>query len=272
MRNTESNETKLLKKPVWPRIKPIRHRSYQAFYSRIIDLHSGTYYPERDLAGNVIEPSDGGPRARYLIHNILRVRSYSGKEYLYSSGVILGFNSLGGVVYHPMHKSEVYNRTHWHKERNYNSKTGRIEEIVKSPSNQEEVYLLPFSPEAVDELFKHSIKPDTPAVYRRDNKRTIDRPCNFVVRDERSGVNIAVEWGNIRRTLELFKTKSFEYLFNAEYIPEPVKAEMRAMSEGLTGEKVQASPKISDNNNSSANTAGPANNNNNNSKDFQQYK
>jgi hypothetical protein len=192
------------------------------------------------------------------VSSIVRLKSYNKQEYLYSLGTVFGFNSLGILVSYPSYKPEVYTRTHWLKERNYNSKTGRIEEKITSPNGLEEIYLVPFSAEAVDELFSKTIKPDTPRVYIRHNSRskfTVDKPCNFVVKDLGTGVAINVQWGDINRTLELFKTKSFEYLFNCEYIPEPVKAEMRARTEGITGEKIQQdSPKIKDNTNTNTNT------------------
>jgi hypothetical protein len=247
VRNSESGQSRVVKRPSWPRIPRVEERGYQIFFSRICDPETGTFYPERDLTGNVIEPSDGGPRARYIINNIIRIRTHSGKEYLYSSGVICGFSSLGSPIYYPISKPESFLRTHWHKERDYNRKTGKIEETIKSPSSQEQIYILPFSASAVEDLFQHTIKPNTPAVYIRNNKFTIDKPCNFVVKDERSGTNIAVEWSDINKTKELFATKSFAYLFNGDYIPEPVKAELRARSEGITGEKAQQIPRIEDN-------------------------
>jgi hypothetical protein len=254
-RNSETGESRIVKRPSWPRIKPVDQIGYEKlFYSKIVDPTTGTFYPERDIAGNTIVQPDGGPNARYIVHNIIRLKSFSGQEYLYTTGTAVGFNSLGSPVYYPMSKPEMYKKTYWNKERNYNQETGRIEEKIDSPSSQQEVYILPFSAEAVDELFRnHTIKKDTPAVYRgrgnNINKRTADTPCNFIVRDERTNVSINVWWSSLERTLELFKTKSFEYLFNGDYIPDPVKAQLRSRSEGITGEKIQDSPKIQDNNN-----------------------
>ena len=248
VRNTESGEAKVIKRPSWPRIAPIEQIAYQKYFIRISDPISGEFYPERDLTGNIIEPSDGGPRARYIIQNIIRIRSYSGQEFLVSSGILVGFSSLGSPVYHHINRPETYIRTNWHKERDYNKKTGRMEETIKSPSGQQEIYLLPFSAEAVEELFSQTIKADTPPVYIRNNKFTIDKPCNFVVKELRNNTSIAVEWSNINKTKELFSLKSFSYLYNSEYIPEPLKMEMRARSEGITGEKINNSPsKIEDN-------------------------
>jgi len=214
----------------------------------MVEPTSRTFYPVRDLQGNDIEPSDGGPRARVIISQIIRLKSVIGKEFLYSIGTIFGFNSLGVLVSYPYYKKEVYTKTFFKKNRSYDSKSGHIIERIESPMGQQEQYLLEFSPEAVDELFSHTIKHDTPLVYRRNRHRTPANPCSFIVKDESSGVAIAVEWSSLEKTLELFKTKSFEYLFNTEYVPAPLKAEMRARSEGLTGEKTPESPKIQDTN------------------------
>ena len=98
----------------------------------------------------------------------MRFRSYSGQEFCYSSGVICGFSSLGIPIRYPIHKPEMYIRTHWHKERDFDKKTGRMVDTIKSPGGQQEIYLLPFSVEAVEELFYHVIKPDTPcSIHKR---------------------------------------------------------------------------------------------------------
>jgi hypothetical protein len=179
VRNLESGQSRVLKRPSWPRLKSVEQRVYENFFSRICDPITETFYPERDMTGNVIEPSDGGSRARYIIHNFVRVKSYTGQEFLTTSGVLVGFSSLGSPIYHLLYKPEIYTKTYWHKERDYNKKTGRMEEKILSPARQQEIYLVPFSAEVVEELFKHVIKSDTPAVYNRGNKLTVDKPCNF---------------------------------------------------------------------------------------------
>ncbi len=254
--NTESNRSKTVQIQGFPRIKSPDQIHWEKIYASIVEPTSRTFYPERDLQGNIIEPSDGGPRARIIISQIIRLKSVLGQEFLYSIGTIYGFNSLGVLVYYPYYRKEVYTKTLFKKNRSFDSKSGHMTERIEGPMGQQEQYLLEFSPSAVDELFSHILKHDTPLVYRRDRHRTPSNPCSFIVKDEQSGVAISVQWSNIEKTKELFSTKSFSYLFNSEYIPAPVKAEMRARSEGLTGEKTPDTPKIQDNqnvvNNSSA--------------------
>ena len=104
------------------------------------------FYPERDLQGNVIEPSDGGPRARIIVSQIIRLKSVTGEEFLYSIGTIAGFNSLGSLVSYPYYKKEVITRTYFKKNRSYDSKSGHMTERIESPIGQQDQYLLKFSP------------------------------------------------------------------------------------------------------------------------------
>ena len=175
LRNIESGESKIVKRPSWPRIKSPLERVWEKFYSSIVEPFSGDFYPERDLQGGVIEPSDGGPRARYIVSQIIRLKSVNGQEYLYSTGTIFGFNGLGALISFPCYKPETFMRTFFDKERSYDTKTGRIVEKVKSPKGQQEQYLLPFSPEAVDELFAKTIKKNTPQVYLKKERRKNSR-------------------------------------------------------------------------------------------------
>ncbi|HJT85732.1 MAG TPA: hypothetical protein VJ697_14715 [Nitrososphaeraceae archaeon] len=249
--NMDTNRIKTVQVQGYPRIKSPDQLYWEKFYASIVELTSGIFYPERDLQGNVVEPSDGKARARIIISQIIRLKSVLGKEYLYL-GTVYGFNSLGVLVSYPYHRKEAYTKTVFKKNRFYDSKSGHMTEKNEGPMGQQEEYLLEFFPEAVDELFEDVVKHDTPLVYRRNRHKTPDNPCNFIVKDESTGTAIAVEWSSLEKTLELFRTKSFEYLFNAEYIPAPVKAEMRQRTEGLTDEKIQQSPKIQDNSNTTS--------------------
>ena len=106
--NIESGESKTLKRPTWPRIKSPMERVWEKFYSSIVEPFSGNFYPERDLQGNIIEPSDGGHGLRYIVSQIIRLKNVNGQEYLYSIGTILGFNGLGVLVSFPCSKPETF--------------------------------------------------------------------------------------------------------------------------------------------------------------------
>lgn len=260
--NLESNRSKTVQISGFPRLKPIAQISWEKFYSSIVEPTSGMFYPERDLQGNIIEPTDGGPRARVIVSQIVRLKSVTGEEYLYTIGSILGFNSLGVLVSYPYYKKEVHTRTLFRKNRFFDSRSGHMTERVDTPIGQQDQYLLKFSPSAVDDLFSLTIRNDTPLIYRRDKHKTPTNPCTFIVKEEQSGIAVQVEYSDINTTLGLFKNKPFYYLFRAEYISPQVKAAMKEMNEGITGEKTPTNPTAASNNNFTPNS----------SKDYNAYK
>ncbi len=99
--NIESNRSKTIQVSGFPKLKPISQISWEKFYSSIVEPTTGEFYPEKNIRGQPIEPSDGGPRARVIISQIIRLKSVTGEEYLYSIGNIYGFNSLGVLVSYP---------------------------------------------------------------------------------------------------------------------------------------------------------------------------
>jgi hypothetical protein len=253
--DSETKRTKVVRRP-FPRIKPIDQKGFEIFYSKIIDPQTGKPYEQRDSSGVIIRQSDGLPPARYIPHTIVRLKSIDENEYLYTLGHLHGFNSFGDHVSYYVHKPEVYTKTFFDKQRKYDAREQRIIEVVKSPNGSQEVYTLSFSPENLDSIYANTVKKNTPQIYRGGRNRRITsavgKPVNLVVKDEQSGIAINVEWSSMEKSYELFRNKSFAYLFNSEYIPEPYKAEMRARAEGITGEKIQQSPKVQDNNNSAS--------------------
>ena len=62
-----------------------------------------------------------------------------------------------------------------------------------------------------------------------------DDECEFILKDLKTGEARSVSWSSVKDTLNLFCNKSFEYLWKADYMPAPVKAENRqeAVAKGL---------------------------------------
>jgi hypothetical protein len=255
--NSETKRTKIVRKP-FPRLKPVSQRVYESFYSKCIDPVTGKPYEERDSNGSVIKQPDGLGPLRHIVHTIVKLRSMDGNEYLYTLGHFHGFNSFGDHISHYVHKPETYTKTFFDRQRRYDQKEQRIIEVVTSPISQQEIYTLEFTSENLDSLFAKTIKKNTPLVYRGNRRRRggayNSKPVNFVVKDEQTGTVINVEWSSLEKSYELFRNQSFSFLFNSDYIPLPLKAELRVRSEGITGEKIQPSPKIQDNTTANSNT------------------
>ena len=118
-------------------------------------------------------------------------------------------------------KPEVWSKTEFAYDRNYNEKTGSFTVQTIGPSGIEEVYDIPFSPENVQKLYD----------------KTQDENVMFVLKDNRTQEAKEVKWSSVKDSVELFMHKPFNYLWNADYIPLPVKMELRqqAIAQGLIG-------------------------------------
>ena len=89
------------------------------------------------------------------------------------------------------------------------------------------MYELPFSPENVDRLYYGNgagVNGNRLVSSRYNN---VSRLPNLYVKDERTRDTIAVQWSDPKTTLDLFKHKDFYYLFNGDYVPAPVREEIR---------------------------------------------
>lgn len=202
----------------WPRQKPTEQSAYEAFIEEVVNPDTGEFFPERNSEGIPIK----GTGARYVVTVITRVRDQTGKkEYLLSKGALIGFNAAGLKVERHIKYREMWNRQIFANERTYSEKTGAYTVQTIGPSKLEEVYEMPFNPQNVQELYK--------AVE--------DENVMFVLKDLKTAEAREVKWSCVKDTLELFKTKSFDYLWKADYMPLPVKMELRqqAVAQNLIG-------------------------------------
>ena len=222
----------------WQRIKPVEQRGYEAFMTKITNPQTGEFFSERDLNGNEIQQPNGQPNAKYVVSMIVRLKRFDGSEVLYTQGQIQGFSSLGSQISTSIEKPETWNRTTFYNERKYDDKSKLFLDICKGPKGIETMYELPFTPESVDKLYYENgagLNGNRLVGSRYNNP---GRLPNLYVKDERTQTAKVVEWSDPKTTLNLFKTKDFYYLFNFDYIPAPVKAELRenakhAKAEGL---------------------------------------
>jgi len=234
----------------WPRIKPLSQIVYENFITKITNPLTGEFYSERDTNGNQVK-SNGGPTAKYVVNMIVRLKRLDGSEVLYSKGQLQGFNSLGSQVTKSIDKPETWEKTTFFNDRKYDEKSQVVVEICKGPKGIETVYELPFTPENVDKLYYgNGVGVNGNRLVSRTNNNPTRLP-NLVVKNERDDRSISVEWSDPKTTLNLFKTKDFYYLFNGDYIPSPVKAEMleKAKSARSSGLPTIDNPRLEDPNN-----------------------
>lgn len=211
----------------WPRIKPVEQRVYEEFMTKITSPITGEFYAERDTNGNQVNQPNGGSNAKYVANMIVRLKRFDGSEVLYTQGQIQAFNSFGSQVTKSIEQPETWTKTLFFNERKYQEKSQTVIEICKGPKGLSTVYELPFTAENVDKLYYgYGAGVNGNQLIRRNNNNP-NGSVNFYVKDERTGTAVNVEWSNPNTTFNLFKTKDFYYLYNGDYIPLNVRAEMR---------------------------------------------
>ena len=264
--DSKDKKTTIVRKP-FPYIRSVNERVYDRFITDVVDPSTNTFYPPRDDYGTPISQPDNGPNCRHIVHSIIRIRLVDGSEKLYTLGQLIGYDSFGTRRSMSADFCETYQNVIFGKDRKYDSKSKKIITYTTGPVGMEIKYDLDYNAENVDMLFQRTDNGKNPYFKssKKGNKRVV-----LIVKDAQSGTAIEVCWSTLERSLELFKTKSFAELFNGSYLPPIVRQERMAFSvgltESLTGEKIQLSPKIEDSNNNTPN------NTNSNNKEYSQYK
>ncbi len=141
---------------------------------------------------------------------ITRVRDAKGRqEYLLSKGSLLGYNAGRVEKRYPISYPEKWRKTEFAHERNYDSKTGSFTVQTTGPSKTEDVYEMPFNADNVAKLYE----------------KVEDDDCQFILEDLKTDEARSVSLSSMKDTLDVFCNKSFDYLWKADYMPAPVKAE-----------------------------------------------
>lgn len=190
--------------------------AYENWKKKVVNK-KGEFYPKKDKDGLPVKGN-----ARYLITVINRVRDTKGKkEYLTSKGWLEGFNESGRLERFWCAWPEIHRHTEFVYERYYNEKSGAYIEYTTGPNPSEcyDVYSLDFNEANVRKLFA----------------QTDQEEVEFNVKDLKTSESKRVEWSSVKESLNLFIHKSFDFLMKSEFIPMPVRMELRqqAVAEGL---------------------------------------
>ena len=177
--------------------------AYNQFLEKITDPDTGYFYPKRDEDGKPVKTTpDNIPK--YVIRTIIRVKlQQDNREVLLSKREWHGWDALGDPVSHYVPWPEMWNKTNFIYEKDWDPKRKSIVKNCKGPGFVENVYSMKFNEANLKELF---------------DKRKDDN-IQFIVKEQQTGTPRIVTAGpNINDTFKLF-LKPFEYLYNAEYIP-----------------------------------------------------
>jgi hypothetical protein len=151
---------------------------------------------------------------------ITRARDVTGKkEYLLSKGFLIGFDAGGVKKQYPISYPEKWRKTEFAYEKEHDPKTGAFTVQTIGPSKSEEVYEIRFSADNVLKMYE----------------KVEDENVMFVLKDLKTGDARSVNWSSVKDSLDLFCNKSWEFLWRADYMPPPVKQDLRqeAIAQGL---------------------------------------
>ena len=202
----------------WPIIPDPTELAYLNWLADITDPTTDQYYESHD-----------GETATYKVHQIIRIKLIDGSEKLYSIGQLIGYNQFKDEKTHPCHSPEVHERTRFKHETEMDPKTKKLKRVTTAIAGVDNVYDLPFTPENADELFK-----------KRANEY-----IQLTVKQEQNNESHSINYGanSLAQTFAMFKSKPFDYLYNAEFLSPEQKAEAQRKAELLTNSQQSAGKK-----------------------------
>lgn len=200
----------------WPRAKLPDEISYDNFLAEVIDPSTGDYYLTEE----------GIPSGKYVVDMIIRQKQIDGSEVLVSQGDIVALDYFKDRKVFRADKPEMHIKTIFDHQKKLDPKN-RIVRITKGPIGREEVYEMPFTPENLDLLWSK----------KRDGN------IQLIVKSQLNGEPHAVERKGLIRANDvegaynMFKTASFEYLYNFEYQKDIPKTEIRITEDNKDKDK-----------------------------------
>jgi hypothetical protein len=195
----------------WPYRKDTDQLLYENWLSEVINEETGEWNPERrGPEGTPVK----GSGARYVVNVIVRFK-VGKEEFVCSKGRLEGFSSAGQLKTRWIMYPERWLSSTFGYNKTINEKKMTFDTVCTGPNGSEMKYDLPFNPENVKKLFDKS-----------DGEN-----IQFYLKDDKTGEAMEIKWSSVKDTLKLFSEKSWDYLIHGDYIPEPVKLELRAKAE-----------------------------------------
>ena len=184
----------------YERWTPVEETRWDNFRAKCIDVQSGKWFTKGE---NGRCQGKEGPK-RYVTA-VIRLKSSSGAEYLLSNSRIIGYDASGDPVITTASWPEKYNKTIFRFETVPNYDTGFSERRNTGPCGSDLIYTMPFNKENAQKLFdlRDSSKQDIQFMVKSDEGQVIGVKPQITLQD----------------TFKLFTENSFEYLYNANYIP-----------------------------------------------------
>ena len=112
------------------------------FLDRVVD-EEGNFYPKRDEEGRPVKTTPNNV-PKYQVVTIIRLKRKDNTEFLLSKGNFIGYDALGNPVKIFVTHPEMWKKTNFSYEKQWNDKRKTIEKNCMGPSTTEEIYALEF--------------------------------------------------------------------------------------------------------------------------------
>jgi hypothetical protein len=197
-------------KTPWPREKPIEQSSYEKWLSNVKNPVADAYYEKVDKYGK-------RDTAHYQIREIIRVKDEEGKEFLISSGWLIGYNALGDERRHYINWPEMWTETIFdHVSVVDTNNPNNIVSSTTGPKQRITRYMMECNKENLNKL-----------VEQKANEN-----INLSVKDLNSDKRVDVRFiGSFKDRVKFFLDNDFWYLHNGMYISEDEKKLNRQLAE-----------------------------------------
>jgi hypothetical protein len=199
----------------WPIIPDPAELAYLNWLADVTDPTTDQYYTSHD-----------GESAHYNVHQIIRIKLIDGSEKLYSIGQLVGYNQFKDEKTHKCHSPEIHERTRFKHETIMDTKTKKLKRVTTAIAGIDNMYDMPFTPENADALYK-----------QRANEY-----IQLIVKQEQNNEAHSINYGSgnsLAQTFALFKSKPFDYLYNADFLSAEQKQEAQRKADTLVQQQPQ---------------------------------
>jgi len=217
---SKSKDKEAAEPQTWPYTKSVEEIVYEGWVERVTNKKN-QFNPQKDEDNRAL-PDTGAYRT---IRSIIRIKRPDDSEYLLTKSDLHGYDSLGDEVrLFVSTNCDKWNKQSFVYKTEWNDRSKQLEKQLQGTGAQETIYEIPFSKEAVKELWE---------------MRESDQTIQFLVKEEDTGKATQVRdlSNSATKSYELFRDNSFEDLFKGNYIPEAIRVQLRqnAVADGLIG-------------------------------------
>ena len=220
-KNKRGNKGEVEEPSTYPYQSPdiVSENKYADWIDKVVNEKTKTFFPAKDEETNRAIPNTGAWRT---VRTITRLRVADGSEYLVTKSDLHGWDALGQPVdLFISSRADKWVKPIFRFKTDIDPRTKQLERIFDGLGEVKEVYDIPYSKEAVTDMWNQ----------RQDDLITL------VVKDERQGGTahqVMEATANNHKNYELLRDSDFDYLFNGNYLSPVLKEELRqrAVAEG----------------------------------------